>query len=110
MHIEVIDDILEVEDKAEKIILDAQNRSRDILQQSQDKAQKLIKEAVDKERQIGEDSLKSANEIMQQHLLDFETSQQAILAQESHIDNAKIDLASSKIINRLCKTDIFGDQ
>lgn len=109
MHIEVIDDILEVEDKAEKIILEAQNKSRDILQQSQEKAQKLIKEAIDKEREEGEESLKSLNETMLTHLSDYEKEQQEILNQSNHIDNSKITMATDKIIARLCKTDIFGD-
>ena len=108
MQIEVIDDILSVEERADKIIEDAQKKARDMISSAHDKAAATNKEAVERVRERGKDDVESAEELLQIHLSEYEKERIEIEKSDETIDPAVLERATGRIVERICTVDAFG--
>ena len=108
MQIEVIDDILSVEERADKIIEDAQKKARNMISSAHDKAAATIKEAVERVRERGKEDVESAEELLQNHLSEYEKERIEIEKSDETIDPAVLERATGRIVERICTVDAFG--
>ena len=108
MQIEVIDDILSVEERADKIIEDAQKKARDMISSAHDKAAATIKEAVERVRERGKEDVESAEELLQNHLSESEKERIESEKSDETIDPAVLERATGRIVERICTVDAFG--
>ncbi len=109
MQSEVIDDILTVEDRAAKIIEDAEKTARENISQAHDKAAKIIAEAVDAVRERGKAEVDSAEALLSKHLEEYEEERARIENSENAVDPNVLERAVSRIIDRICTTEAFGE-
>ena len=109
MQSEVIDDILSVEDRAEKTVEDAQSTARKIISDAHDKAAKTISDAVEEARRDGQKSVDDAEKLLQQHLAAYEQACSDAGKTAAAVDQAVIDRASDRIIKRICSIGAAGD-
>lgn len=108
MQSEVIDDILSVEERADKIIEDAQRKAQDMISDAHDKAAAAIKEAVERVREKGKEDVAAAEELLQKHLAEYEEERVTLEKSEETIDPTVLDRAAGRIIDRICNVDAFG--
>ena len=108
MQSEVIDDILSVEEKAEKIIEDAQKNARDMISAAHGKAAAIIKEAVERVRMRGKEDVDNAEALLEEHLAEYEKERQELEMSEERVDPAVLERAASRIVARICNVDTFG--
>ncbi len=109
MQSEVIDDILSVEDQAAKIIEDAEKKAKETVSEAHDKAAKIIAEAVDEVRANGKAEVEGAEELLSKHLGEYEEERVRIESSENYVDPQVLDRAASRIVDRICRTDYFGE-
>lgn len=105
MQSEVIDDILSVEDKAAKIIEDAEKQAREIISKAHDEAARIVSESVEAVRERGKADVESAEELLTKHLAEYEEERERIEGAENTVDPAVLERAASRIIGRVCTTE-----
>lgn len=108
MKSDVIGEILQVEDTAQKIIEDGGNESRAIIQEAQGEAARMIREAGEKARAEGNALVDEAEKQYQLHLSEYEERQQQLNNGKASLDPAVVKEAAGRIISTITKTEIFG--
>ncbi len=109
MQSEVIDDILSVEDQAAKIVDEAEEKAKETISQAHDKAAKIIADRVEAVRRSGKADVDSAEALLQQHLAEYEEERERIESSENTIDPDVLERAVSRIVDRICRTEYFGE-
>ncbi len=106
MQSEVIDDILSVEDEAAKIIEDAQKKARDTVSDAHDRAARIIADAVEAVREEGKADVERAEEVLKNKLDEYEAERERIQNEASVVDRSVLEAAASRIVERICRTDL----
>ena len=104
MRSDIINEVLSVEDKAQQIIRDANNNSRNILSDAQIKASELIRSALKDEREKNHSLLRQAEEDANLQLSEYEAS----LDVSSVLDEATLDKIADSITAKICRTELEG--
>ena len=76
--------------------------------ESGDKAAATIKEAVERVRERGKEDVESAEELLQNHLSEYEKERIEIEKSDETIDPAVLERATGRIVERICTVDAFG--
>jgi len=101
---DIIDEVLSVEDKAQKILRDANSNSRNILNEAQLQASELVRSALKEEREKNQSILLQAEEDANLQLTEFEAS----LDISSVLSDAILDEIATSIANTICSTELEG--
>ena len=67
-----------------------------------------IKEAVERVRERGKEDVESAEELLQNHLSEYEKERIEIEKSDETIDPAVLERATGRIVERICTVDAFG--
>lgn len=105
MKSEVIEDILNVEAEAEKIVNDANEHAHDILFDAQSKAKSIIAKRVEEERVKANSELADANKALSEHLEEYEKERVRIEEASSLLPDSVIRKASERVIDRIISID-----
>ncbi len=105
MKSEVIEDILNVEAEAEKIINDANEQAHDILFDAQSRAKSIIAKKVEEERSKANTELNEANKALSEHLEEYEDERVRIEEASSLLPEDVIKKASKRVIDRIISID-----
>lgn len=101
MHSSVIDEILEVEDKAYSIIENAEKEARDILLNAQSDKKKFVQSQIDTKRKINEAQLDESEKLLKDHLAAYEERKTALEKEEADYDYSMLERASARIVGLL---------
>ncbi len=102
MRSDIIDEVLSVEDTAQKIIRDANTNARNILSDAQLQASELVRSALKEERERNHALLLQAEEDANLQLSEFEAS----LDISSVLDEDTLDSIAKRIVEKICKTEL----
>ncbi len=109
MHSDIIDNILEVEDSAVKIVEDAEKQARDIVFNAQTEKKDYIQKEIDRVRSLGEEEIDAQKKLLDEHLEDYERQRLEIEKDPSVTDKDVIERSSERVIKRILEIgDIYG--
>ena len=103
MQSEVIDEILNVEDEAEKIIEDAKSEASELVNSAHDKAAKIISDALESAKERSRTEIAAAEEILQKELSEYEEERARLDESERKIDDDAKDRAVSRVVDCIVK-------
>ena len=110
MRSEVIDRILSVEDEADSIIKEAEERSQKIVLDAQGEASAIVKKAVDEERRRSDALVADATRVMEERVRALEEKGAGLSASGSPlVDKASVDEAVRRIVSLIVSTDLPGE-
>lgn len=110
MRSEVIDRILSVEDEADSIIKEAEERSQKIVLDAQGEASAIVKKAVDEERRRSDALVADATRVMEERVRTLEEKGAGLSASGSPlVDKASVDEAVRRIVSLIVSTDLPGE-
>ena len=110
MRSEVIDRILSVEDEADSIIKEAEERSQKIVLDAQGEASAIVKKAVDEERRRSDALVADATRVMEERVRALEEKGAGLSASRSPlVDKASVDEAVRRIVSLIVSTDLPGE-
>ncbi|MGE4585094.1 MAG: hypothetical protein AB7C91_10645 [Sphaerochaeta sp.] len=101
MRSDIINEVLSVEDRAQKIIHDAERAAREVVSDAQAQANELVRSALRKERERGHAVLVQAESDAAKQLSEFEAS----LDVSSNLQENDLDRIAQTIVERVCKTE-----
>ena len=105
MKSEVIEDILNVEAEAEKIVSDANDRARDMIFTAQSKAKSLISKRVDEERAAGNKELEERNNALESALSEYEKERVRLEEASAVLPVDVIEKATKRVVDRIVSID-----
>ena len=109
MHSDIIDNILEVEDSAVKIVEDAEKMARDIVFNAQTEKKEYIQKEIDRVRALGEEEIDAQKKLLDEHLEDYERQRLEIEKDPSVTDKEVVKRSSERVIQRILEIgDIYG--
>lgn len=109
MHSDIIDNILEVEDSAVKIVEDAEKQARDIVFYAQTEKKDYIQKEIDRVRSLGEEEIDAQKKLLDEHLEDYERQRLEIEKDPSVTDKDVVERSSERVIKRILEVgDIYG--
>jgi vacuolar-type H+-ATPase subunit H len=101
---DIINEVLTVEDKAQKIISDAEHTARDYISDAQMQANALLRTRLREEREKNRALLEQAEQDVQLRLEQYE----AELANSQMMDDLKMESILDTLVARICATDLEG--
>lgn len=104
MQSEVINDILAVEDRAERIVADANKTAHEILTSADAQASDIIRKAVDEERELGHKAIADAEEQAAESIQTYEEHLKEDYSVDTVISQDTVDQIADKIVERVCST------
>ncbi len=105
MKSEVIEDILNVEAEAEKIVSDANDRARDMIFTAQSKAKSLISKRVEEERAAGNKELEEKNNALESALSEYEKERVRLEEASAVLPDDVINKATKRVVDRIVSID-----
>ncbi|MEA4858897.1 hypothetical protein SDC9_160791 [bioreactor metagenome] len=102
MRSDIINEVLSVEDRAQKIVRDAERTARDAISDAQTKANAYIRSALKAEREQSHAQILQAEADAEAELQEFEAS----LHISSSLTEAELDRISQTIVEKVCATDL----
>lgn len=102
MRSDIINEVLSVEDRAEKIVRDAERTARDAISDAQTKANAYIRSAMKAERELSHTQILQAEADAETELQEYEAS----LHISSTLTEAELDRISKTIVEKVCATDL----
>lgn len=110
MRSEVIDRILSVEDEADSIIKEAEERSQKIVLDAQGEASAIVKKAVEEERRRSDALVADATRVMEERVRALEERGEGLSKSSSPlVDKASVDEAVRRIVSLIVSTDLPGE-
>ena len=104
MRSDIINEVLSVEDRAQKIVRDASNRARDYISEAQLKSGEIVRSSLKEVREQNHTELLQAEADAQLRLAEFEAS----LDISSVLSEQTLDQIANRIVDKICKTDFIG--
>ena len=101
MQSEVIDDILNVEAEAEKIVSDAEKQAQDMILDAQAAARKKVQDQVELARKEGAANLEAANKLLETHLAEYEEERVRIEKEGAKIDKDVLSAMVKRAVERI---------
>jgi len=98
---EIINKVLSVEDRAQKIIRDSERSARDIVTEAQAKANEIVRSSLKAERERHNAVIARAQDDADAQLAEYEAS----LAGAQRLDPDLLDKVASLIVEKVCMTD-----
>ncbi|AEV28580.1 hypothetical protein SpiGrapes_0744 [Sphaerochaeta pleomorpha str. Grapes] len=105
MRSEIINEVLTVEDRAQKIINDANTISREMLIEAQSKANALVKDSLKTVRDLHKIELSKAEEEAARLLEETESN----LDSSIELNDKRLDDIADRIVSLVSKTNLFGE-
>lgn len=105
MRSEIINEVLTVEDKAQKIINDANAVSREMLVDAQSKANALVRDSLKTIRDIHKIELSKAEEEAARLLEETESNLDSTI----ELNDKRLDEIADRIVSLVSKTKLFGE-
>lgn len=102
MRSDIINEVLTVEDRAQKIIRDADRTARDLITDAQTQANELVKSSLRQERERCHALLQEAESDAALQLSEFEAGLERV--ETLHED--ELDRIARAIVEKVCKTDL----
>ena len=106
MQHDVIDEILSVEENAQKLEKDAQSRSREMVMDAQSKATQYVRDTLNAKHEADRKELEKAEADAQQTIADYTGSLDTAAA----IPSADLDSMADQIIRKVCASNLFEDK
>lgn len=104
MRSDIIDEILSVEDHAQKLVKDAQSKSRTMVMEAQAKADQTVHDGVQKQKEADRVALEKAEADADAELASFRSSFDA----EHQIDAAEVGKVADEVVRLVCRTPLQG--
>ena len=101
MQSEVIDDILNIEAEAEKIVSDAEKQAQDMILDAQATARKKIQTQVEQARKEGSEALDAANKLLEAHLAEYEEERIRIEKEGAKLDQEALSRMVKRAVERI---------
>ena len=101
MQTEIINKVLSVEDRAQKIIRDSERSARDIVTEAQAKANEMVRSSLKAERERQNAVIAQAQGDADAQLAEYEAS----LAGAQRLDPDLLDKVATLIVEKVCMTD-----
>lgn len=101
MQSEVIDDILNIEAEAEKIVSDAEQKAQEIILDAEATARKKIQARVESARKEGTEQLESANKLLEQHIAEYEKERVRIEQEGTKVDPNVLSSMIKRAVDRI---------
>ncbi len=101
MRSDIINDVLSVEDRAQKIIRDAEHTARDAISDAQSTANELMRSSLKEERDCLRAQLEQAETEARTEVEEYEQS----LNISSNLSGETLDTIAHSIVEQVCKTD-----
>ncbi len=109
MHSDIIDNILEVEDAAVKIVEDAEKQARDIVFNAQSEKKDYIQKEIEKVRARGDEEIDGGKKILDEHLKEYEQQRLEIEKNASVADSGVIARSAERVVRRILEIgDLYG--
>lgn len=105
MRSEIINEVLTVEDKAQKIINDANAVSREMLVDAQSKANALVRDSLKTIRDLHKIELAKAEEEAARLLEETESNLDSTI----ELNDKRLDEIADRIVSLVSKTNLFGE-
>ncbi len=102
MRIDIINEVLSVEDRAQKIIRDAERTARDSITDAQTQANDLIRSSIKQERERCNALIQQAEADAALRLSEFEAGLQRVEA----LQEDELDRIARAVVQKVCKTDL----
>ena len=109
MQNDVISQILEIEDSADRILSDADKERSRIIQNAQAESARIVKDATEKAKAEGLRLTEEAEKVYQAHMAEYEETQNRMKESSFSIDEAVLNDVADRIIASICRTEIFGE-
>ena len=106
MRSDIINEVLTVEDRAQKKIRDASNRARDCVSDAQIKSGEIVRSSLKEEREKNHTELLQVEADAQLRLAEFE----ATLDVSSVLSGQALDQIADRIVDKICRTDLEGKE
>lgn len=103
MQHNVIDEILSVEENAQKLEKDAQSRSREMVMDAQSKANQYVRDTLNAKREADRKELEKAEADARQTIADYTSS----LDTATTISSSDLDSMADQIIKKVCASNLF---
>ena len=97
----VIDEILDVEDQAEKIIDDARQEAKKIVDDAHEKAAKLVSSSIEAVKERSRAEVQSAQAQLEAELSDYEEEKRRMESAGDSMDEDAKERAVSRVIDRI---------
>lgn len=104
MQHDVIDEILSVEENAQKLEKDAQSSSREMVMDAQSKASQYVRDVLNAKREVFRKELEQAEADAQKTLADYCDS----IDTSATIPSAELDAMADQIIRKVCESTLLG--
>lgn len=104
MRGEIINEVLTVEERALRIVRDAERTARDILTDAQTEANEIVRSSLKQERERCHARLLEAEAEAEARLAEFETG----LQDTNALQDKDIDRIALAIVEMVCKTELDG--
>jgi F0F1-type ATP synthase membrane subunit b/b' len=108
MQSEVINDILAVEDRAERIVADANQTARDILASADAQASEMIRNAVEAEREQGRQAIADAEASVSEAVQSYEDQLKEDYSADSMLAQVDVESVADRIVEKVCSTMLHG--
>lgn len=99
---DIINEVLTVEDRAQKIIRDAERTARDTITDAQTEANELVRSSLRQERERCHALLQEAEADAALQLSEFEAGLQRV----ETLQEEELDRIAKVIVEKVCKTDL----
>lgn len=101
----VIDEILSVEDHAQNIVKEAQDKSREMILQAQSDADKSVRDAVAAEKEKNRAELEQAEQDARTDVENYTAS----LEESGTLPPGQVDKIAGEVVDLVCRTPLFGE-
>lgn len=108
MQSEVINDILAVEDRAERIVADANQAARDTLAAADAQASEIVRKAVEDERAQGRRAIADAEAGVVETVQSYEEHLKEDYSVNSTLAQVDVEAIADKIVEKVCSTMFQG--
>ncbi|MDY4612025.1 MAG: hypothetical protein SPD11_15560 [Sphaerochaetaceae bacterium] len=110
MQSEVISDILAVEDRAERIVADANQAARDTLASADAQASDIVRKAIEDEREQGRQAIADAEARVAEAVQSYEEQLKEDYSAGSALALVDVDAIAGKIVEKVCSTMFHGQR
>lgn len=97
----IIDEILAVEDEAEKIVQDAQTEARRLVSEAHNRAAEIISDKVEAARKEGQQMLEDAEARMRDTMKEYEDERLSVKKAGAAIPPEVVSRATDRIVGRI---------
>lgn len=104
MQSEVIDDILNIEAEAARIVAEAEKEAQEIVLEAQSSARKKIQTQIEAVRNEGNKEVELANKVLQEHIAAYEEERERIEKEGTKLDPETLSLMVNRVIQRISTT------